>query len=143
MRVRDAEQDTLLLDASKTSAPESGGDLLARWERLRVLYNAALTAEVLIFLAADGAWTLRQGRFWSFLIFSCVMANVCFCVGPVVDGYIHRLGSRGSGSTWVLFSLGVGFSMVLAFIMLFVWPLASSNPHEQGPKKTDRLRHEN
>ena len=46
------------------------------------------------------------------------MANLCFCAGPVVDGYLSWLGLRHRAITWLLFLLGTALSMLLGVGLL-------------------------
>src|SRR5262245_54254540 len=89
--------------------------LLAFWERLRIVFNAILGCEVLALtlLARADYWTQRG--FIRYLVARAIIANICFCAGPVADGYLRRFGFRGRGPTMLLFGIGTLLSMVAAF----------------------------
>jgi hypothetical protein len=56
------------------------------------------------------------------LVEGAFVANVCFCVGPVAEGYLCCIGLDRKGVRAGLFILGVCFSIVLVFAFLTgVW----------------------
>lgn len=96
-------------------------DLLWRWEKLRVAYNAVLLAESLFFLAVYSAMGMIRNPGTLILIALAVSglgANVCFCAGPVVDGYCHRFGFGSRWTSLVIFVLGTLLSMALTLGMI-------------------------
>lgn len=92
-----------------------GLELFLRWEKLRVLYNAILGVETLVLLGTIRP-SVKGGTpaLLEWLAVLCFAANVCYCVGPVLDGYAHLIGLRGRSVTGVLFGLGTSFSILLA-----------------------------
>src|SRR5262249_45571426 len=61
-------------------------EVFIAWERLRLLYNAILVVSVLLHLKS------LLGLFHaSFLLEAALAANVCFCAGPVAEGYLCLL----------------------------------------------------
>jgi hypothetical protein len=60
------------------------------WEKLRLVYNAVLAIVVLGFLGVSGAETSL--RFWFQLALAAGGANLCFCAGPVAEGYLCWFG---------------------------------------------------
>lgn len=98
------------------------------WEKLRVVYNALLLVEGLI-----GLWTLRRlgeradhlcpnvfgPGVWRFIILFGVVANVFYCVGPLVEAYTSVvLARRMNRGRYVLFVAGLLFSM---YVILCLW----------------------
>jgi hypothetical protein len=93
-------------------------DLFWSWEKLRVIYNGILFIEVALLLSMTGSKTFSISDLLM-LIFFAVAANVCFCAGPVLNGYAIWMGFRGRGVTWLLFLAGTGLAVVLAFGSLY------------------------
>jgi hypothetical protein len=85
--------------------------LLIRWEKLRLLYNAILIATVLIPIGTAHATLLMDPRFWLTSIASGLAANVCFCLGPYADLWLHEWKPAQDASTAILFALGLVFSL--------------------------------
>ena len=90
--------------------------IFLRWERLRIAYNAALMALVILLVALlyepEIEWALLGWR----CVVGAVIANVCFFAGPVAETYLYWLGMRNRGVTAVLFLMGLVFSLGLAAI---------------------------
>ena len=93
--------------------------LLLRWEKLRILYNTILAAVtvVTLLIAFPRSMTL-SGLFFALAVL-CFGANVCFCLGPVLDGYARRMGMRDKAVTILIFVFGTGFAVLLALAALF------------------------
>ncbi len=87
---------------------EELGRLIVTWEKLRFVYNAiGLIPTVFIVLAARPAvFEIAICAFW---------ANLCFCAGPVIDGYLTWFGFRSRVVTVILFVLGTSVMLLLAF----------------------------
>jgi len=90
--------------------------IFVRWEMLRIAYNAALAALVIILVAllhdVETDWP-ELGRL---CVVGAVVANVCFFAGPLAEVYLNWLGVRSRGVTVILFSMGTVFAMGLASI---------------------------
>lgn len=89
---------------------ESAKEVFLAWERLRVIYNLILVGVSLLV----GMARLTELSFWYFLIEGAVGANLCFCVGPVVEGYLTLIGINRDGSRMLLFVLGTIASCLVA-----------------------------
>ncbi len=74
---------SLISDPKSPHSHES----MKSWERLRLWYNAILAGEVLLLFLPLGPYLLTE-RFVVFAMEGAVLANVCFCVGPVVEFYL-------------------------------------------------------
>jgi hypothetical protein len=96
---------------------ETPRSVFLAWEKLRLVFNAALA--IVVLLSAGSA--LSEGAFWRFLVGGVLGANVCFCLGPVVEGYLSLLGSDRQAARWVVFSLGMMAGCLLAFLAVFSW----------------------
>jgi hypothetical protein len=92
-----------------TSSPVKG--IFRAWERLRLVYNAAL---VLVVMLSVGPEQEIPPAFWLFLACQAVLANLCFFAGPLAEWYVGWLGYRSRATRWVLFGAGLLFAVVLA-----------------------------
>ena len=94
-----------------------------RWEKWRIGYN--------LILLVEGLWVLREHlvsaflRFGHFMILFAIVANVCYCLGPLLEICITTLlGSRADRPRYQSFLAGLRhflFSVGLAFSMWWVW----------------------
>ncbi len=86
-------------------------DLFLSWERLRIVFNGVLVALTLL----CGMASLADPKFWWTAMLGGFVTNVCFCVGPILDGYVTWL--FGRRVRWVqvaLFLIGQTFAAALA-----------------------------
>ena len=101
------------------------GKVVVTWEKLRILYNGVLVAiVVLVFAGGTVAGRVTDDSFsvWEFaemLIVGCLTANVAFCAGPAVDGYLSWFGLRHPAVTLVLFLVGTAVAGLLATGSMF------------------------
>lgn len=95
------------IESARTSRLEELGRVIVTWEKLRLLYNGiGLLPTVLIVIVAGSH---------PFEIAGCAfLANLCFCLGPLVDGYLTWFGFRHRAVTVVLFVLGTFLMLLLA-----------------------------
>lgn len=93
--------------------------LLGRWERRRIWFNVVLVAVTLLVGVLPPPLVLRA-EFWEFAIGGAITANICYCLGTVVEWYLSGLGLRGPVVGWFLFLAGTVFSAVLTLIAIFV-----------------------
>jgi hypothetical protein len=90
---------------------ESARDNFLAWEKLRLAYNAVLA----IFALLVGWPRLSDGDFQVHLFEGALFANLCFCVGPWVEGYLILLfGLPRKDFRAVLFLLGTLLAVLLA-----------------------------
>jgi hypothetical protein len=85
------------------------------WEKLRILYNAVL---VLITLGV-GFPHLADSRFWAQSVAGAVAANICYCLGPCLEGYLSLLGWPRAGARWFVFMVGTLLAAFLAAVLTF------------------------
>ena len=101
-------------DASKPNTREDFdfGDIIGRWERLRIVYNAVLIVWTLFLLA------LLMGRTPVALMiavpFGGLLANLLYLLGPAIEAYATWFGFWHRSMTYVLFLAGLGFTALLA-----------------------------
>jgi small-conductance mechanosensitive channel len=96
------------------------GQLFWRWEKLRVVFNAVLTLEVVVlflFLAATGPTligSLLSLRTLVDLVAGCLAANLFFLLGHYINAYLFWLGFRRRIYTAIIFLAGLAIAVVLA-----------------------------
>jgi hypothetical protein len=95
-------------------------EIFLRWERLRVAYNVLLGLVTAGLLATLDDELLLPGmpELLATLLVGCLLANLCFTTGPLVETYLRWLGLRSRGVTTALFAVGVLVSVPL--VLLFV-----------------------
>jgi hypothetical protein len=111
--------DTSLFRESLTSA-------IKFWEKMRLVYNAALILVVAACFAVS--YTEAKSRLsWNLLLglfLLAVLANVLYCTSYIVDVVVQMSGfrERWARYRWVLFSVGVIFAAIVArFIALGIF----------------------
>jgi cytochrome c oxidase subunit IV len=102
----------------RTTADSARAVFLA-WERMRLAYNAVLGFVVVLLAGSD----LFDPAFYGFLLRAAVLANVCFCLGPVIEGYLSLLGVDRRAARWFVFLPGLLLACLLALAALFSWRL--------------------
>ncbi len=101
--------------------------LLWAWERRRWAYNAILVVWVGLLVLLMRRDLVFDAGFCAFLIAEAVLANVCFCAGPVADGYLHRMGLVAPGSSRLLFAGGLLISLPVSGLMVLLFRSAHMN----------------
>lgn len=96
------------------------------WEKLRLYYNGALAAVSLVLilllgvasgLASDPAdLALAAASLAGTCILGTIAANLAFCVGPVVEGYLVMFRVEREVARMLLFVLGIIAGSGLAFL---------------------------
>jgi hypothetical protein len=108
------------------TAPRQGQpDLafMARWERRRLVYNGVLILEsCLLALALGGFRWFAEVDFWELAIGGALVANLCFCAGPVGESYLRWIGLRGGWVGPFVFGLGLCIAGGLAFVSMLAYP---------------------
>jgi hypothetical protein len=91
--------------------------LFFRWEKLRLIYNAILGLETIaFFVIRSPSQSLPEVIFW--LVILAFLANLCFCLGMVLNGYTEWMGLESRVTSWVIFVLGTIFAVLVAFGVL-------------------------
>jgi len=83
------------------------------WERWRVAYNAVLA--VAGFLAIATASGPLPEHFEAEVIAGAMGANLCYCLGPIMEAYLVWFGLPQKYARWGLLLAGTLFSAVVAF----------------------------
>ena len=102
--------------------PASARAVFIAWEQLRVVFNLALIALVVIL----GREFWRVPGFLRYITKAGVVANVCYCSGPVLEGYLALAGVPRRAVRVSLFGGGLLVACWLSAIVVIAWPL-----HEQ------------
>lgn len=102
---------------------DSARTVFLAWEWLRLGYNAVLALVVVVFAGSS----LAEFDFWEFLALGAFVANICFCLGPVMEGYLSLVGIPRRAVRWLIFVPGVLFACVLAVGALYNWRAFISN----------------
>ena len=68
------------------------GKTIVAWEKLRFVYNAVMGIFVVAVIAFS--WSTGGVRFTPEIFAGAVLANLLYCLGPLVDGYLTWFGLR-------------------------------------------------
>lgn len=96
-------------EAESPPAQESADDVFRSWERLRIAYNVILGLGMIPFLKQF----LDQPQFTMEVLAGAVGANLCFCAGPVAEGYAAMIGLPRRLTRRVIFAGGVLIALAL------------------------------
>ena len=103
---------------NSSTFPAATTDALRYWERLRLLYNAALFAVVAAVVATGAPRTVDRisADVLQTLFVLAVLANVAYCAAYPVDLLAQASDLRGLWLRirWTLFAVGTAFACVLA-----------------------------
>ena len=92
------------------------GEAIVYWERLRIVYNALLVAVSLgVLLLTFGLGSLSN---WIELVLGALLANLCFCAGPIVSAYMAWFNIRSRGFDLLMFGAGTTLSVIWAFLAI-------------------------
>ncbi|MGF1580685.1 MAG: hypothetical protein ACFCD0_15085 [Gemmataceae bacterium] len=81
------------------------------WEKMRVAYNGILVCCSLALGALFG--TITEPGFWPLCIAGAIFLNVCYCVGPVMEGYmVWILKAERKPSRILVFLGGLSLSVI-------------------------------
>ncbi len=104
-------------DGGALAAEETARSVFVSWELLRLVYNGVLAFLVLCVAASQ----LRDGAFRAFLFRGALGANVCFCLGPVAEGYLVLAGVERRFARLLVFLGGVALAGFLTFLAILGW----------------------
>ena len=96
--------------------------IMRHWEKLRLFYNAALVAYVLLvsFIGLPGH--SLQIDYWFMICICGVAANLCFFAAPALEAYATCFGLWNQAMTMLLFLAGLGFTALLATGCMVSYP---------------------
>ncbi len=97
------------------------GKILRRWEPLRLIYNLVLTTLVLLSVIFFSPNHLSNLTFWLAVMLFAAISNLCFFIGPALEGYGTYFQLWHTSFTVVLFLAGLGLAafLALAFVVAF------------------------
>lgn len=101
----------------------SARDVFLAWEKLRLVYNAALVLATLAGMALNPQASFLDRSFLRLLLYGSVVANVLYCAGPVAEGYLAWMGAPRRSARAVVFTLGCVLGATLAFVCVVFWRL--------------------
>ena len=112
-----------LVDASSSQKPNrytEVGEVMVMWEKMRLFYNAILIPYSIVVLASS-LYTSSPAiaSIPEIAIGGGLLANLAFCAGHFVDGYLTWFGIRQRAVTIFLFSTGLLFTMVMVIVVAF------------------------
>ena len=99
---------------------ESARSIFIAWERLRIVFNGVLATAVIL----GGFSHLADASFWRYLASEALLANICFCAGPVAEGYLVFLNVPRPFARRLVFLLGTLVGLGLALSSVAYWMLA-------------------
>ena len=87
------------------------------WEKLRLVYNLALTAIVIVYYVVGypASKSVLSLDFYLTLFLLAVLANVVYCTAYIVDVFAQALAFRDVWFRyrWLLFSIGTIFAAII------------------------------
>lgn len=87
--------------------------LLIKWEKYRLVYNAALIATTILGVFVSPADSIGIELF-PIVLFGAFFANLMFMLGPSFDGYLQVAGLRHNAVGLFIFGCGTLFAVVMA-----------------------------
>ena len=104
-------------------APAADDQHLAikKWEKLRLLYNALLIPWTLLTIMIWQPNGVGDPHFMADVIAGGLIANISFCLGPVLEMYLVYLGANTSAARIVLFGVGTAFTALAALIAILTY----------------------
>lgn len=119
------------METSTTESHECGFDggvradlkvTFGSWFRLGLLYNAILLMEGLACSWDIMPWLNSNlalvGGYWGFVFLFGLVANVFYCLGPLIEGYVLVFLKRPlARARLALWSAGLLFSMLVVFLI--------------------------
>ncbi len=94
-----------------TVAPhaDSADAVFQSWERLRMVYNVILGLAFIPWLKPF----VENGKFTTLVVEGAFAANLCYCAGPVIEGYAALLGIPRKMARYTLFACGTLLALLL------------------------------
>ena len=114
----DSAQAWHFVDAASTDDPHLA---VKKWEKLRLLYNALLVPWTLINIVAWRPQGVGEPHFMADVIAGGLIANISFCLGPVLEMYLVYLGANARAARSWLFTIGTAFTALAALIAILTY----------------------
>lgn len=93
-------------------------EVIRNWETLRIFYNGILIFFTLLLGFSVYPQRIFDAGYWAMLLFGGVIANLCYCAGPTVEGYGRYFGIWRPSFTKALFYAGTAFTTLLAVLCI-------------------------
>ena len=112
---------------------DSKKEILLHWEKRRIAYNLILLIEGLILLW--GHYETAFSNYWRLIVIFVIAANVCYCLGPLLEIVVRALmGSRVSQTKYQSFLAGLRHFLFLPGLLfsmwwIWMWVLRGMNGH--------------
>lgn len=103
--------------ARQGAGTDSARSVFLAWEFLRLFYNGILVIIVLV----RSASSLAEWDFWELLAQGFLGANICFCMGPILEGYVALLGAPRRIVRWLIFVPAMLFACAATLGLLQIW----------------------
>jgi len=101
---------------------DSAQSVFLAWEKLRLAYNVILLGVVLLLCSSLFGWSAFQNpSFWEYLVEGVLGANLCFCIGPWLEGWLAIAGANRRVVRWVIFVPGILLACLLTGGALVLW----------------------
>ncbi|HUE74856.1 MAG TPA: hypothetical protein VMP01_28575 [Pirellulaceae bacterium] len=105
----------LSISAVKTTAQE----VFLAWEKLRLAYNIVLVLVTLGGLGIVGTEFVNWRQLAVTLAIDAIVANLCFCAGPCLEGYLAWIGAERRITRTIVFVLGTILASLLALVEVY------------------------
>lgn len=103
---------TLLADATAR-------EVFLAWERLRLFYNVTLLLVTLVSLAVLGTEFVNPKRLVFTVVVGGILANICFCAGSCMEGYLNWLGLPRNSTRLLIFIAGLLLSSLFTLAAVY------------------------
>ena len=104
-------------DQKPPSDDESARTAFLAWEGLRLVYNGVLVVMVVVY-----GWPhLAERQFLRTLAWCFLWANLCFCTGPVAEGYLVLVGVDRHLARFTVFVPGLMLGCGLTLFAVGFW----------------------
>lgn len=100
--------------SSSRSFLRAARQVCQEWEKLRILYNAALVCWVVYLVNVSQPSLFQSFGFWVTCAMGAVVANVCYFAGPLAETYLNWIDFRHRSIRWALLLIGTQFTALLA-----------------------------
>ena len=95
--------------------PVDFGSVIKTWEILRIAYNLIMGAITIALTLVMYPENLLDLVFWFSVVVGALIANLCFLMGPAIEGYGRYFGLWGRPLTGLLFMAGLMVTFLLAW----------------------------
>ncbi len=94
------------------------GRVVVTWEKLRLVYNVVVGVAALLLTMLMPGHILVRPQLVERIVEGAIFANLCYCAGPMIDGYLTWFGVRHPLITAGLFAAGTFLTVAFAAAVL-------------------------